>query len=223
MSFPPRYRTAGDRARSRGGASGAQSRARAVQAALELFATSGFRGTSVAAVAEKTGLSQSGLLHHFPSKAALLSAVLEARDAEDGEFLASADGTPPLGWAAFEALAALVARNSTRPHLVGLFVRVTAEAVEPDHPGHAWVRRHYAGVENWLTEAVRAGQERGEIRRDAPVDALVRTTIAVMDGLQQQWLLDPERVSMVAEFSAFVDTLRARWGARQVPAQPAAT
>src|SRR4051812_39604541 len=107
MSFPPRYRTA--RAKSRVELSGEESRAKAVQAAVELFAKSGFKGTSVAQVAAKTGLSQSGLLHHFPSKAALLTAVLEERDAEDGKFLTTEGGQPPLGWAAFDALAALVA------------------------------------------------------------------------------------------------------------------
>ncbi|WP_020660104.1 TetR/AcrR family transcriptional regulator [Amycolatopsis benzoatilytica] len=208
MSFPPRYRTA--RAKSRGEASGEASREKAVKVALELFAASGFKGTSIAKVAEKTGLSQSGLLHHFPSKAALLSAVLEERDAEDGQFLSSA-GEPPLGWAAFDSLAALVARNSTRPHLVGLFVRLSAEAIEPSHPAHEWLKDHYAGIEAWLTDAIRTGQERGEIRADAPVRTIVHTTVAVLDGLQQQWLLNPDRVSMVGEFAAHVETLRQRW------------
>ncbi|MFS8097645.1 TetR/AcrR family transcriptional regulator [Lentzea alba] len=206
MSFPPKYR-----ARSRVDISGEESRAKAVAVATELFATSGFRGTSVAAVAAKTGLSQSGLLHHFPSKAALLAAVLEERDRQDGDFL-SGTSEPPLGWAAFDALTALVARNSTRPQLVGLFVRLAAEAIEPGHPAHAWVREHYDSIRNWLTDAVHIGQERGEISEDAPVGTIVRTTIAVIDGLQQQWLLEPENVSMAAEFEAFTDTLRARWG-----------
>ena len=205
MSFPPRYR-----AKSRVDLSGEESRAKAVAVATELFATAGFKGTSVAAVAAKTGLSQSGLLHHFPSKAALLAAVLEERDREDGDFLTGTT-TPPLGWAAFDSLTALVARNSTRPHLVGLFVRLAAEATEPSHPAHAWVQQHYASMRTWLTEAVRTGQERGEIAADAPVETLVRTTIAVIDGLQQQWLLQPEEVAMAAEFEAFTDTLRARW------------
>ncbi|MFC7327447.1 TetR family transcriptional regulator [Marinactinospora rubrisoli] len=210
MSFPPRYRTA--RSRSRGEANGAESRARAVRAAIELFAASGFQGTSIAQVAERAGLSQSGLLHHFPSKAALLAAVLEERDARDGEFLTSADGGRPLGWAAFDALAALTARNSTRPHLVGLFVRLTAEATAPDHPAHDWALDHYAGVHAWLVDAVRAGRERGEMHPGTPPETLARSTIAVMDGLQQQWLLEPERVSMVTEFSGHVAMLRARWG-----------
>ncbi|NKE59531.1 TetR/AcrR family transcriptional regulator [Lentzea sp. PSKA42] len=206
MSFPPRYR-----AKSRVDLSGEESRAKAVAAATELFATAGFKGTSVAAVAAKTGLSQSGLLHHFPSKAALLGAVLEERDRQDSDFL-SGDTGPPLGWAAFDALTALVARNSTRPHLVGLFVRLAAEAVEPSHPAHTWVQEHYASIRKWLTEAVRIGKERGEFLADAPVDTIVRTTIAVIDGLQQQWLLQPDEVSMTAEFEAFTETVRARWG-----------
>ncbi|MFC3889901.1 TetR/AcrR family transcriptional regulator [Lentzea rhizosphaerae] len=205
MSFPPRYR-----ARSRVDVSGEESRAKAVAAAIELFALAGFKGTSVAAVAAKTGLSQSGLLHHFPSKAALLAAVLEERDRQDGDFLTGTTA-PPLGWAAFDALTALVARNSTRPHLVGLFVRLAAEAVEPAHPAHAWVQEHYASVRTWLTEAVEAGKERGEFAPDAPVGTIVRTTIAVIDGLQQQWLLQPDEVSMAAEFEAFTGILRARW------------
>ena len=171
MSFPPRYR-----AKSRGDLSGEESRAKAVAVAIELFATSGFRGTSVAAVAARTGLSQSGLLHHFPSKAALLGAVLEERDRQDGDFLAGST-EPPLGWAAFDA----------------------------------WVREHYESLLNWLTHAVHIGQERGEISANAPVGTIVRTAIAVIDGLQQQWLLEPDKVSMAAEFEAFVATLRARW------------
>ncbi|SMC91723.1 TetR/AcrR family transcriptional regulator [Lentzea albidocapillata] len=205
MSVPPRYR-----AKSRVDVSGEESRAKAVAVATELFALTGFKGTSVAAVAARTGLSQSGLLHHFPSKAVLLTAVLEERDRQDGDFLAGSAG-PPLGWAAFDALTALVARNSARPHLVGLFVRLAAEATEPGHPAHAWVRQHYSGLRQWLSEAVRTGQERGEIAADAPVESMVRTTIAVIDGLQQQWLLQPDEVSMTAEFEEFTRTLRARW------------
>lgn len=205
MSFPSQYRT-----RSRIDLSGEESRAKAVAVATELFATSGFRGTSVAQVAAKTGLSQSGLLHHFPSKAALLGAVLEERDRQDGDFL-SGSAAPLLGWAAFDALSALVGRNSTRPQLVGLFVRLAAEAIEPSHPAHAWVQEHYESMRNWLTTAVRTGVERGEFAADAPVTSIMRTTIAVIDGLQQQWLLQPGEVSMAAEFEAFVATLRVRW------------
>ncbi|MFI9781660.1 TetR/AcrR family transcriptional regulator [Streptomyces sp. NPDC051956] len=209
MSFPPHYRT--PRARSRVEAAGAESRAKAVRVAIELFSTAGYRGTSIALVAEKAGLSQSGLLHHFPSKAALLMAVLEHRQAEDSRFLTGNDDRPPLGWAAFDALTGLVARNSQRPELVGLFVRLSAEAIEPAHPAHSWLSDHYTSTRSWLTDAIQAGQNSGEIHPDAPVTALVRLTVAVLDGLQQQWLLDPDSIDMVGEFTTFVAGLRAQW------------
>jgi len=217
MSFQAGYDSA--RTKSRRQLSGEASRAKAVWTALELFATSGFKGTSIAKVAQQAGLSQSGLLHHFPSKAALLLAVLEERDAEDGVFLTTEHGEAPLGWDAFDALEALVARNSTRPHLVGLYVRVSAEAIEPGHPAHDWLKDRYAGMEAWLTDAIRTGQVREEIHADAPIAILVHNTIAMVDGLQQQWLLNPERVSMVKEFGGYVAELRARWGAASVREQ----
>ena len=58
-------------------------RAEIVRAALEVIAERGYRGASLAAVAEKVGLTQQGLLHHFPTKEALLVAVLEERDQWD--------------------------------------------------------------------------------------------------------------------------------------------
>jgi hypothetical protein len=64
---------------------------------------------------------------------------------------------------------------------------------------------------------VRTGQARGEIDPEAPVGALVHTTVAVMDGLQQQWLLRPDQVGMVKDFAGHVALLRARWSTPGTP------
>jgi len=48
-----------------------------IDAAAALFARHGFARTSVQAVADATGYSKAGLLHHFPTKAALHDAVIE--------------------------------------------------------------------------------------------------------------------------------------------------
>ena len=209
MSYPPGYRI--ERERTRTEKAGDLARAKAIKTAIELFSTSGYNKTSIAEIALRTGLSQSGLLHHFPNKTALLSAVLEQREAEDSEFLFG-DGDAPLGWAAFDSLVALVARNSTRPEWIGLFVRISAEATDPGHPAHEWILNHYRSVRTWLTQAIEHGRSRGEIRADAPVEAIVRNTIAVMDGLQQQWIAEPHSMSMVAELRVYLDELRSVWG-----------
>lgn len=56
-----------------------QRRAEILAAATEAIASKGFRGTSLADIALVVGVSQPGLLHHFPSKEQLLLAVLEQR------------------------------------------------------------------------------------------------------------------------------------------------
>lgn len=47
-----------------------------LDAAASLFARHGFSQTSVQAIADATGYSKAGLLHHFPTKMALYAAVL---------------------------------------------------------------------------------------------------------------------------------------------------
>ena len=165
---------------------------------------------TIASVATQTGVSQSGLLHHFPSKAALLAAVLDEREREDSDFLFG-DGTVPLGWAAFDSLTALTARNTTRPEWVQLFVRTSAEATVPNHPAHGWVVRHYRSLRNWLRDAVQSGIESGAIRADAPVTLIVESTVALLDGIQQQWVVEPDAVSMIDNVREHIRLLKATW------------
>lgn len=64
----------------------------ALRAAIELIAEHGFAATSMAQIAEAAGISPSGLAHHFPSKNALLGAVLDHRDEMDRLGEDDADG-----------------------------------------------------------------------------------------------------------------------------------
>ena len=54
-------------------------------AAIEVFSSAGFHRGSLRDVAERSGLSQAGVLHHFPSKVHLVEAVLKWRDEESLE------------------------------------------------------------------------------------------------------------------------------------------
>ena len=207
MSFPRQYRHT---LTGRASAAGDEARARVLEVALDLFAASGYRGTSVAQVAQHAGLSQAGLLHHFPSKVALLTAALEYREETEGTRL-EVDGVAPLGWAAFDALTGLVDRNAARPSIVRLFVTLSAEALDAAHPAHEWILNHYDSLTTWLTAAVEFGRDQGEFRPDTPVDALVRLTIATMDGLQQQWLATGQGFDMAEEFRRYVESQKQAW------------
>jgi TetR/AcrR family transcriptional regulator len=64
--------------------SGVQRRQHFIDAALRLFSSSGFRGTSTRAIAEAAGVSEALLFRHFPSKADLYAAILQEKARESG-------------------------------------------------------------------------------------------------------------------------------------------
>ena len=168
----------------RGYAKGRAKRAEILDAAQDLFGEVGYRGASLREIAARCGLTHPGLLHHFPTKEALLLAVLERRD----EAAQDASGA---GAAELARIVGLVADNATHPEIVELFTTVSAEATAGDHPAHAFFIERYARVCDQLTEAYRAAQRDGALRSGIDPESAARTLVALMDGLQVQWLYDP--------------------------------
>ncbi|MEV0588864.1 TetR family transcriptional regulator C-terminal domain-containing protein [Nonomuraea sp. NPDC050310] len=179
-------------------------RERILAVALQEFAENGYRGASLARIAERVELSQAGLLHHFKSKERLLVAVLEYRDEMDTRRfdLASLRGAEAL-----RRLADVVDYNARMPGLVQLFSVISGEAVTGDHPGHAWALERYRRLRASMADAFRSGVEAGEFRAGLDAEALADRLIAMMDGLQTQWLIDPEQVDMATIFRGYVDDL----------------
>lgn len=166
-----------------------------VSAGLAVFSSSGFHGGSLRDVAERVGLSQAGLLHHFPSKKHLLQAVLTWRDDEARRQL----GEPfPDG---LELIRRLVARPDTPParELVQLHVKVSAEGVSVNHPIHGYVFERHASAFTTVHQAFERAVADGELRNDIDCAAAARTLIALMDGLQAQWLLHPEEADIAGD------------------------
>jgi AcrR family transcriptional regulator len=192
---------------------GQERRQAIVQAAIPAFAQQGYRGASLASIAAAVNMTQPGLLHHFPSKERLLQAViddllavLDERDHADcarlhEEFTSG-------GLATLDLLSALVEHNSSVRELVQLFTVLTGEAVSQDHPAHEHFAERYARVRRNLASDMRRGQDAGELRRDVDLEVIAQLLVAVLDGLQVQWLLDPE-VDMQRAFDALADILRA--------------
>ncbi|MFD7920474.1 TetR/AcrR family transcriptional regulator [Streptomyces sp. NPDC059740] len=185
-----------------------------VEAALELIAERGYRGTSLAAVAERAGLTQQGLLHHFPNKEMLLVGVLEERDRWD--LAAAADQ----GWRS-ETLTQLVDYNSGRPGLVQTYTVLAGDSVTEDHPARAFFEQRFRAVRAAMADSLRA--EFGErLPGGLTPQQAAPLLVAVMDGLQLQWLLDPEQVDMAGAFRDFVRLLtgEATAGAPSQPTTP---
>ena len=135
--------------------------------------------------------------------------MLARRDEQD--IAALGDDQEPRGWEVLDALVRLVEHNTRREPFVRLFTAMAGEAIDADHPGHDWLRQHHRAAAEMLVSGLRQAQAAGACAPDAPVERIARVTLAVMDGLQIQWLMDPEGVDMAADFAAFARTVRERW------------
>jgi AcrR family transcriptional regulator len=177
-------------------------RAEILSTALEAFSERGFQGSSLREIADAVGLSQAGVLHHFNSKEALLAAVLAEKDAVSVSHFIGTQGVGVL-----DALRGVVAENLAQPGLIRLFTTLSAEAIHPDHPAHQYFQLRYAGARDLIAGALAQGKTDGDVRPDADVDMAAALLIAIMDGLQMQWLLN-EEFDMLAGFDTFLKAFR---------------
>jgi len=180
----------------------AQRRRQILDVTTRLIGERGFWALSMQEVADACGLTVPGLLHHFGSKDGLLLAVLDHRDEEDFRSLAQQLGVDLEDWrgpwpsqvSLPEACEALVRRNATQPEIVRLYSVLQAESLAPDHPASTYfAERQQRALLGFAALA--------EDRTPDPM-SLARQVMAMMDGLQIQWLRDPETTDLVAEWQA---------------------
>ncbi len=177
-----------------------------ISAAIRFFGQNGYRGTRLADIAEAAGVTEPGLLHHYPSKVQLLMVVLAERDRIDRErFGHSGNGETDK---MLPLLQALVEYNQSVPGLVQLFTVLVTESIDQNNPGHEFFMQRYRSLRQQSLEAVRQAQDRGEVRDDIPAEDLVVLVFALMDGLQIQWLYEPESINMARVFEQFVKLVK---------------
>lgn len=174
MSRPARY------------AKGLAKREEILNAALEVIARTGYGRTSVRELASAVGLSQAGLLHYFASKEELFAEILLKRDRVDH------DRSEPEAGSEIAALASIVRHNAEVPGLVQLYARFSVEATEPGHAAHEAFVRRYAEIRALLSDEITTRQQAGTLSPELDARKVANLLIAVSDGLQTQWLLDPD-------------------------------
>lgn len=138
------------------------------------------------------------------TKDTLLLDMLRDRDVADDGTLQSAGLT---GLAFLDHLVATTARNSERPRATQLYTVLSAESVTLDHPAQDWFRARYAELRTTVAQALREARDIGEIREDTDIEETATAIIAVMDGLQVQWLLAPDAIDMPAVLRRTLDAL----------------
>jgi AcrR family transcriptional regulator len=189
-------------------------RERILAEAAELFAARGYGATSTRDIAEAVGVRQPSLFHHFASKAAILTELLD-RSLDDAVPLArrSAKGKGPVGQRLFDYLVADFAMVLTSPwNLSGVysdevlrdpeFAIQAAQIDELDAAIRTMIRQGVASgdfvkVDPELTQAMIAGLEIGLIQsrptmaREDPARACREAATFVLRSL----LVDPSPVA----------------------------
>lgn len=163
----------------------AERRLEIIESATAVFSEHGYRGGSLRQIAKQLDLSLTTVMHHFPTKVALLAAVLEQEDAADRDFAERArrDGLIP-------TVLAIVRRNLGRRELVRMFSIVSAEATFPGHEAHEWLRRRYDDVTGRYAELIAHDRDQGRIAADTAPVVLAGLIITGWEGIQIRWLAD---------------------------------
>ncbi|MEV6279060.1 TetR/AcrR family transcriptional regulator [Nocardia sp. NPDC051832] len=158
-------------------------------AALEIVARNGYSRATVRELADAVGLSQTGLLHYFGTKEQLFTEILRRRDEVDQRFYGDFDaaGLPDMAG----GLERLVRHNAEVPGLVQLFSRFSSEAAEPGHPAHEFFRERYETARAGIGAGVERLRQAGRLPSDVDTERVTVLMLAVMDGLQMQWMYDP--------------------------------
>jgi AcrR family transcriptional regulator len=197
---------------------GAERRQAILDAAIEVFSQRGFRGSALAEVADRVGLTPAGILYHFGSKEELLLAVLEERDRRGRERfvdLLRAGGAESLRRAVTAAAA-----SETAPGLIALHTVLQAESFEPDAPAHDYVLDRSQVMRSSIQQALEANQRAGRVRADLDCAAKASEIHAFMEGAAVLSQLD-DSVSLVELYRSYFRSLGQAIGASNSGAEGA--
>lgn len=166
-------------------AKSAQRREDIIQAAFAVFAANGYRGGSLQGIADRVGLSQTALLHYFATKRDLLIAVLEHRD----EVYDSRQLGDHLTFS--EQILEQAHLNERVPGLIELYTVLAGESVTVGSPARDYFMKRVTTLRAEYTESFRKLEQRGRLRTGTHPENAASMLIALWDGLQTQWLLQP--------------------------------
>ncbi|WP_327092086.1 TetR/AcrR family transcriptional regulator [Nonomuraea sp. NBC_01738] len=190
----------------RRGTKGERTRARILDSAMELFSRQGFHAVSLRDIAAHAEMTHAGLLHHFPGKDELLIQVLTRREELAAQQVLASDSDLEPRELLIRHLDQ-IAHNMETPGLVGLFVKISGEASDPGHPAHDYFVARYRRLRRLTARLLETLFKQADPPLAHDPDAVAQQLLALVDGLQTQWLLDPDQVDMRASVVTYLTQL----------------
>jgi TetR/AcrR family transcriptional regulator len=153
---------------------GAESIERILEAAAELFATHGFEGTSMSAIAERAEVSKANIFHHFSSKKELYLAVVRAACRESERLDHLDDRGAPFARRLADFAAAMLADMLRKKRIHQIITRELV--MHGEQIGKDLAEKVFGDNFARFVSILRAGQARGELRADVD-PAMVATAL----------------------------------------------
>jgi AcrR family transcriptional regulator len=170
---------------------GVRRRQQILDSVIALLAQRGGDRTSLRTVGEAIGVSHTALRHYFSSRDELLVEAYRAHESR-GSGVERAAGQSAVGM-----IIEAADRNRSIPGLVELYATLTTDALQEQHAvTREFIRERFGSLRTVLAVHIEAEQRAGTIAVDVdPADAAA-LVIAASDGLQIQWLLEPDTVDV---------------------------
>lgn len=153
---------------------------RILEAAKGCFLRSGFQGASMQHICAEAAMSPGALYRYFPSKEAIIEAIVEADRRSDAEVL----GCMGTGSAAEGVVSAAMAylRHVHERGNAPLFIEIRAEAMRNPAVGEA-AARCMGTTAQMFRDRLGAAAASGEIDPAVPLEALIPLMMATADGI----------------------------------------
>ncbi|WP_193105946.1 TetR/AcrR family transcriptional regulator [Brachybacterium sp. FME24] len=148
--------------------------------ASALFAERGYHGASLRDISRRVGISHPGMLHHFASKNVLLGAVVDRLEMHAQGLL---DSVESLQASPKALLAALAGPWNPAQHPMALMATLSAEIVNPDHPGRYRISRLRLVHEHVLEQVLTGLDEKGKLVEGADPAFISRTMFSLLLSL----------------------------------------
>jgi AcrR family transcriptional regulator len=160
-----------------------------IDAALTWFATDGYERATTAAICRTAGIGSGTFFHYFPTKSAVLVAILGYGTHETREWFAAQHGRAD----AREVLLEYVGHSADEyadERVAGFIHAVVAVMGEPDIA--AALAADVDAVRNCLAPWVEMAQQRGEIRDDLTPVRATRWLMVLLDGFLDRIISEPD-------------------------------
>ncbi|WGD37326.1 TetR/AcrR family transcriptional regulator [Lysinibacter sp. HNR] len=176
-----------------------------LDSATRLFSENGFHVATIAEIAEDVGISQAGLLHHFPSKSSLLLAVLRERDERSPRAI---ELNATSGAQYLQTFCGMLRDHEKTPALMKLNALLSGESLSDEHPAQEWFRTSYVQRIESMRMALTKIINTTKLPPGTTIETVARWIVALADGMRYQWLLEDTSFSRADSIMQFLELLR---------------